>query len=158
MNPALILNNRQSAQRVFMEVECHERRVARISAVLYELTDGSEAAVFDRMVKAGDAEDFAVALLAFERFCAGYPVWTFDDAQRKLERECRRYSIGFPFRSPFIRVKALLPGWGVRPTKYSASTVYMSTGLKARGDVTGALHEARSVASVVGFFENLELL
>ena len=158
MDPTLQLNNQQSSLRVFVEVEQEGGRVTRIGAVLYDGAAGHEVAVFDRPVNVGEAEDFAAAIRAFERFCVGYPIWTFDDTQRKLKGESRYYSVEFPFRRPFIRVKSLLSSWGVRPSRYAAGMLYEVAGLKLASSASGVLHDVRSVAATVSFFENLDLL
>lgn len=129
----------------------------RLGAVLYDTAGGGEAAVFDRVVNEGDGEDFAAALRGLASFCAGYPLWTYGDAERLLKESCHRCRLPFPLAKPMIKVRSLLPGWGVRPSRYSAATLYAAAGLPNDG-TSGALHDARSVARAVNFFENIELL
>lgn len=129
----------------------------RVSAVLHDTANNKEVAVFDRAVRDGDERDFASALSGLASFCAGYPLWTYGDTERLLKDACRRVSVPFPFARPMIKVRSLLSGWGVRPSRYSAATLYVAAGLPGDG-TTGALHDARSVARAVSFFENIELL
>lgn len=158
MNPSLQLNNQQASLRVFIEVEQGlNGRIRRVGAVLYDTANNKEMAVFDRTVAADDKQDFAQALAGLAVFCANYPVWTYDTGERLLKEECRRSSTVFPFARPFIRVRSLLSSWGVRSSRYSARNLYEAAGLKNDG-AEGALHDARSVAGAVSFFENIELL
>jgi hypothetical protein len=60
----------------------------------------------------------------------------------------------FPFESrEFFRVKERLPSWGIDPDKYSSGTLYQAAGLQMHGRVHNALHDVRSMAHAVHYFE-----
>jgi hypothetical protein len=155
IDPVLQLNNQQSSLRVFVEAETlREGYITRVAAVRYDVANGKEVAAFDRAVDADDEEDFERALASLVVFCGNYPVWTFDEGEHALKDSCHRFAVPFPFRRPFVHVRALLSGWGIRRSAYTAATLYMAAGLQD-DNASGALHDARSVARAVSFFENI---
>ncbi len=140
--------------RDFVEVD---KATLSIAAVLYDVANGREIASFNQLVGGSEGEDFPEALGALKAFCGAYPVWTFDKGQEILERNCKYFAIPFPFRVPFIRVKSLLRGWKVDPRGYTGGTLHQAAGLKM-DSAPGGLHNVRSLAAAVSYFENRDLI
>jgi hypothetical protein len=137
--------------RAFVAVE---KTPLRIAAVLYDVVNGTELAYFDQLVGESDEKNFPEVLEELKKFCDYYPIWTFNKEEEILERYCTAFSLPFPFRTPFIRVKSLLRSWGINPADYSSRTLYMVAGLTMDSREQDALHDARSMAAAVSYFEN----
>ncbi len=97
---------------------------------------------------------FPDAWREFLQFCDTTPVWTFHKDWYVLKQNCEYFNIPFA-RSPFTTVKDLLPGWGVDPSLYSSGTLYRAAGIEMQGHVHNALHDVRSMATAVHYFEKL---
>jgi inhibitor of KinA sporulation pathway (predicted exonuclease) len=153
-----------------------KRQVVQIAAIAYDVANNHEVAYFDMLTRPAfessatpffeeltgitqaDIEEKSVsfpdALIKFKAFCGNYPIWTFDKDQEVFEQNCQYFSIPFPFNETFTRVKALLPGWDINPDNYSSGTLYKAAGLTMQGHVHNALHDVRSMAAAVSYFED----
>jgi inhibitor of KinA sporulation pathway (predicted exonuclease) len=152
-----------------------KRQIVQISAIIFDTESGQEVGSFDQLVtptfekrvqkffteltdiSQADIErsgvSFEAAMVRFAKFCCDSPIWTFDKDEEVLRQNCGYTDIKWPFRSPFIRVKPLLPGWGVDPNAYSSGTLYQAAGLEINGHVHNALHDVRSMANAIFVFE-----
>lgn len=153
-----------------------KRQIVQIAAIVFDDEVGSEIAKFEALVTPYDettlpeffveltgisqkdvdksAIGFSDALERFHAFCAGLPVWTFDKDEEVFRQNCGYYSIAFPFDNHFVRVKGMLPRWGIDPDRYSSGTLYQAVNLPLDGHVHNALHDVRSMAQAVHAFEN----
>lgn len=151
------------------------RQVVQISAILWDTKNGKEVAAFDMLTHPafekelplffieltgitsemmGSATTFKVALEQFKKFADGYSIWTFNADWGVLKQNCAYFDIPFPFQNtPFIKVKSLLPKWGIDPDAYSSGTLYQAAKLNMSGHIHNALHDVRSMASAVHYFE-----
>lgn len=159
----MLYDDQQFDLRVFVEVKYDSDRrksVSQIAAVLYDVANGEEISSFSQTIRGDEsvtsekAHDFPEALANLKKFCAHYPVWTFDNGQEIIEQNCTHCSIYFPFHAPFIRVRSLLRSWKIDPNDYSSDTLHQAAGLKLESQGEDALHGARSIAATVSYFEN----
>lgn len=152
-----------------------KRQIVQISAIMFDTQSGKETAYFDQLVLPTYTKivpDFFIeltgitqadidrsgipfkdALANFVRFVGDTEVWTFDKDEEVFRQNCDYLDLAWPFISPFVRVKALLPNWGINPDEYSSGTLYMAAGLKMDGHVHNALHDVRSMAHAIQVFE-----
>lgn len=152
-----------------------KRQIVQIAAIIFDTTTASEVAAFNQLVFPTyekqlpdffveltgitqqdvdqSAVGFAEALEDFIRFCDGLPVWTFDKDEEVLRQNCDYIKLGWSQKTPFTRVKALLPDWGINPNEYSSGTLYRAAGLDMSGHVHNALHDVRSMAYAIDVFE-----
>lgn len=152
------------------------RQVVQIAAIQYDTETGEEIDHFERLTKplftdkvnsffqelTGIAQDeidlravaFPDALQDFEAFCGDYSIWTFDKYQEVLQQNCQFFNMELPFREDFVRVKSLLANWNVDAVAYSSGTLYKAARLDMDGHVHNALHDVRSMAAAVRFFES----
>lgn len=153
-----------------------KRQIIQIAAILYNTNTGEELASFDKLALPLDDEcitpffeeltgitkkdvqqkgrPFPKVLQEFVDFCQDYPIWTFHKDQEVFEQNCGYYTIPFPFKKDFVRVKLLLKDWGIDPSAYSSGTLYKAAGLDMDGHVHNALHDVRSMAAAVRVFES----
>ncbi len=154
------------------------RQVVQIAAILCDNETGQELASFDQLVFPAyeqelpdffveltgitqeqvrrDAIEFPEALKALMGFVQSNPIWTFFGDWGVLRQNCGYFNIEFPFENnPFIKVKELLPQWGIDPQAYSSGTLHQAAGMDMEGQVHNALHDVRSMASAVHYFEKL---
>jgi inhibitor of KinA sporulation pathway (predicted exonuclease) len=151
------------------------RQVVQIAAIKYDHLSGKEIASFDTLTRppftpvlpeffieltgitqseVGRGAAFPEALSTFLQFCGDAPVYTFDKDWEVLRQNCSYYPIPFPFEGkPFTRVKPLLGGWGVDAGAYSSGTLYKAAGLQMDGHVHNALHDVRSMAAAIHYFD-----
>lgn len=160
--------------------EKEQRQVVQIGAILFDTDSGKEQASFDVLVQPAfekniptffteltridqkmvddSALPFPDALKQFVVFCQNKPVWTFHGDESVLRQNCQYFDTPFPFDVPFVRVKNMLPDWGVDPDQYSSGTLFKAAKLKMNGDnVHNALHDVRSMARAVWVFEHQKL-
>lgn len=152
-----------------------KRQIVQIAAILVDSQTGEELAAFDQLVvptyekqvtdffteltgitqadinREGAA--FSKVLSLFVEFAGNTEIYTFDKDEEVLRQNCGYTGIAWPFENSFTRVKALLPGYGVEPDKYSSGTLYEAAGLEMDGHVHNALHDVRSMAAAVRVFE-----
>ena len=149
--------------------EADKRQVVQIAAIRFNNQTGEEIDSFNKLVipayetvlpsffeeltaiTQADVERegiaFPEALQAFVDFCKNDQIFTFDKDWYVLRQNAGYHTIPFPYASkPFVRVKALLPRWGVNPSSYSSGTLYKAAGLRMSGHVHNALHDVRSMA------------
>lgn len=147
------------------------RQIVQIAAILYDSETGKEVESFNRLVipayqkrlplffreltgiSQQDVDTrggaFSEAFDDFRTFCGDVQVWTFHKDEEVFKQNCGYIEKPWPFSQPFVRVKELLPGWGVDPDVYSSGTLYKAAGLTVRGHVHNALHDVRSMAAAV---------
>ncbi len=87
-------------------------------------------------------------------FCKDSDIWTFNNDYHVFTQNCEMRNIFNPFKTAFTRVKPLLSKWGIDPDKYSSGTLYQAAGLNMKGHVHNALHDVRSMARAVDYFES----
>ena len=153
----------------------NKRQVVQIAAILFDNEDGKELESFEMLTFPAynrELPDFFVELTGitqprleaeglnfvdgfrrFLKFAHSYPVWTFHLDQEVLEQNCGYFGIVSPFKKDFVRVKLLLPQWGIDPDRYSSGTLYKAVGLDMQGHVHNALHDVRSMAHAVHILE-----
>ena len=151
------------------------RQIVQIAAIIFDTDTGEELASFDQLViptyqkelpeffteltgiTQTDVDESAIsfsdALTNFVRFCDNLPIWTFDKDEEVLRQNCDYVDIAWPFREPFTRVKALLPGWSIDPEAYSSGTLYKAAEIELPGHVHNALHDVRSMSQAIHVFE-----
>ena len=155
--------------------ETDKRQVVQIAAIRFDDQTGEEMDSFNQLVIPAyevllppffeeltaitqadvDREGIAFpeALQAFVNFCKDDPIFTFDKDWYVLQQNAGYHGMSFPYADrPFVRVKALLPGWGVNPDDYSSGTLYKAAGLQMSGHVHNALHDVRSMAHALHSF------
>lgn len=152
-----------------------KRQIVQIAAIIFDTDSGKEIAHFNQLVlptytkkvpeffveltgiTQADVDrsgiPFKDALANFVRFVGDTEVWTFDKDEEVFRQNCGYLTLPWPFTSPFVRVKALLPHWGINPAEYSSGTLYKTAGLKMDGHVHNALHDVRSMAQAIYTFE-----
>lgn len=150
------------------------RQIVQIAAIRVDAGTGEELATFDVLTRPVfemklplffieltritngmvDAHGifFPEAYQAFVQFCSSIPVWTFHKDWYVLKQNCGYFNIPFTL-SPFTTVKEFLPGWGVDSSLYSSGTLHRAAGIEIRGHVHNALHDVRSMAAAVHYFE-----
>jgi DNA polymerase III alpha subunit (gram-positive type) len=156
--------------------ESDKRQVVQMAAILWDSEQSQELSSFEVFTKPAyekvlpvffteltgitqetlnqKAIDFKSGLQEFQKFSKNYPIWTFNDDWGVLKQNCEYISIPFPYNdAPFVRVKPLLPTWGIDAEKYSSGTLYQAAKLKIVGHVHNALHDVRSMAAAVDYFE-----
>lgn len=151
------------------------RQIVQIAAVIVDTETGEEIASFNQLVKPtyeNNLPEFFIeltgitqesvdtsavsldkALSAFVQFTDDLPIWTFDKDEEVLRQNCNYINRAWIFTEPFVRVKALLPSWGINPDEYSSGTLYRAAGLDMSGHVHNALHDVRSMAFAIHVFE-----
>lgn len=130
------------------EVFCRPKYTNNLPAFFTELTGITQAVVDTYAVELGEG------IGAFEDFCEGYPVYTFDKDWGVFMQNCGYIKRKFLFSdTPFQRVKPMLAAWGLDPEKYSSGTLYKAAGLTMDGHVHNALHDVKSMAAAVDYFE-----
>lgn len=157
--------------------ESEKRQVVQIAAIRFDANTGTERASFDVLTKPIYEKvlpDFFVELTAITQemlersgiefpraleqlvsFCGRDPVWTFNADWGVLRQNCGFFGIPFPFETkPFVKVKALLPQWGIDQDAYSSGTLHQAAGITMSGHVHNALFDVRSMAAAVHFFEH----
>lgn len=95
---------------------------------------------------------FPEAWQKFVQFCDTTPIWTFHNDWYVLKQNCGYVNIPYNL-PPFIQVRDLLPRWGVDPSQYSSGTLHRAAGIEMHGHVHNALHDVRSMAAAVHYFE-----
>lgn len=152
------------------------RQIVQIAAIIFDTESSQEISSFDilvlptydrilppffveltgitqEMVDTRGVE-FSQALQKFIEFCGSRDIWTFDKDFEVLVQNCGYKNTAFALSgSPFVRVKPKLPAWGIDASAYSSGTLYRAAGLIMNGHVHNALHDVRSMAVAVGFFE-----
>lgn len=159
--------------------ESEQRQVVQIAAIRFDTTTGKEVGAFDALVRPAlglslprffvqlthinqrmvDAHGllFPQALQKFQMFCGHNPIWIFNADWNVLRQNCGYFNMKFPYeRTPFIRVKHLLPAWGINADAYSSGTLYRAANISMSGHVHNALHDVRSMAAAVHEFEKQE--
>jgi len=152
------------------------RQIVQIAAIQFDEKIGIERAALDVLVKPVytsvlppffteltnitqddvDAKglDLSVALDELRKFSQRYQVYIFDADWGVLKQNSAYIQRPFDFEAhPFIRVKPLLVQWGIRENDYSSGTLYKAAGLTMGGHVHNALHDVRSMAAAMCYFE-----
>lgn len=154
-----------------------KRQIVQIAAIVYDTEEHREVAAFNQLVTPifmptlpgffteltgitqaqvdTGSTSFEAAYEQFFTFCREYPIWTFDkdEDEEVLRQNCEYLNLKWLFRDPFIRVKAMLAGWGINPNDYSSGTLYKAANLNMHGHVHDALHDVRSMAAAIAVFE-----
>ncbi|MBI5456581.1 hypothetical protein HY969_02475 [Candidatus Kaiserbacteria bacterium] len=147
-----------------------QRQIVQIAAIKYDTIECKELGALDLLVKplftprvpiffeklTGISQvdidargiDLVNALKHLEQFCEGISIVTFNQDWYVIGQNYGYLELPNPF-SEFIRVKALLPGWGVDPDKYSSGTLHQAVGITMDGHVHNALHDVRSMSLAV---------
>ena len=145
-----------------------KRQIVQIAAVAVDTQAGEELAAFDCLVVPAYEKQvtgffteltgitqsdidrkgvsFSEALSRFVDFSSEADIYTFDKDEEVLRQNCDYIGLPWPFKKTFIRVKALLPIYGIDPDAYSSGTLHKVVGLKMGGHVHNALHDVRSMA------------
>ncbi len=154
-----------------------KRQIVQVAAIMVDTQTGEELAAFDCLVTPAydkqvtdffveltgttqadiDREgiSFSDALGRFVEFADGVEIYTFDKDEEVLLQNCDYIGLAWPFEEAFIRVKALLPGYGIDPDAYSSGTLYKAVGLRMDGHVHNALHDVRSMAAAIHKLESV---
>lgn len=152
-----------------------KRQIVQIAAILVDSETGDELATFNQLVtpvyekrvadffteltgitqEQVDTEGipFEQALSKFVQFAGNVDIYTYDKDEEVLRQNCGYIDLMWPFTTSFIRVKTLLPQYGVDPDAYSSGTLYKAAGLRMDGHVHNALHDVRSMAAALRVFE-----
>ncbi|PIR78135.1 MAG: hypothetical protein COU28_03250 [Candidatus Magasanikbacteria bacterium CG10_big_fil_rev_8_21_14_0_10_36_16] len=158
-----------------MAREEDKKQIIQIATILFDCKKNEEIASLDILVKPifheklpeffveltsineemikEKAIDFISALHKFVEFCNDYPIWTFNNDYNVFKQNCEFYNLEIPFKKPFIKVKPLLKNWNIDENKYSSGTLYKAANLNMDGHVHYALHDVRSMANAVNYFE-----
>jgi inhibitor of KinA sporulation pathway (predicted exonuclease) len=153
-----------------------KRQFVQIAAIVVEVETGRISAKFDQLVTPeyektvpeffteltgitqsgidASAISFSEAFRDFTDFANDVPILTFDKDEEVLRQNCQYVSLPWPFTRKFIRVKPLLPQWGIDPDMYSSGTLYKAAGLSMDGHVHNALHDVESMSLALYVLEN----
>lgn len=154
--------------------ETEKRQIVQMSAIKTDVESGNETASFDFLIKPAFEKElplffteltgitqtmvdekgvaFPEALGKLVAFCDNVPIWTFHNDWNVLKQNCSYFTIPLTLE-PFVRVRDLLPSWGVDPAKYSSGTLHKAAHVEMHGHVHNALFDVRSMAAAVHFFE-----
>ena len=129
-----------------LDLLVHPAFEKRLPTFFTDLTGISQKMLHKRAVT------FPEALKEFEKFCGSAHVWTFNNDWSVFKQNCGYFNILFVL-APFTKVRDILPDWGIDPQEYSSGTLHKAAGIVMRGHVHNALHDVRSMAAAVHFFE-----
>lgn len=156
-----------------------KRQIVQIAAIIYDEIAGEVVAEFDVLTKPSfqrrlpnffteltgitqkqvreNGISIRDAIAQFAAFCGSTPVWTFDKDEEVFKQNAGYIKMKWPLSQNFVRVKSLLPSWGVNPDAFSSGTLYKAAGLDMLGHVHNALHDVKSMAAAVHVFETKQL-
>jgi len=160
-----------------MPRDTDKKQIIQIAAILFDTETGQEIDHLDILVKPiyhtilpdffikltsitddiiqKNGVDFITAYEKFLEFSKGHPIWTYNNDFHVIEQNCLFHNINNPITEPFIKVKPQLKKWSIDADKYSSGTLYQAAELKMQGHAHYALHDVRSMAHAMFYFENL---
>ena len=146
-----------------------KRQIVQIAAIIYDEIAGEVVAEFNVLTK----PSFQRRLPNFFTYLTGITqkqvrengisrvqksVASYGDKDEEVFKQNAGYiKMKWPLSQNFVRVKSLLPSWGVNPDAFSSGTLYKAAGLDMLGHVHNALHDVKSMAAAVHVFETKQL-
>ena len=148
---AIKYDSATGAEIDFMNVLTFPKYIKQVPDFFTQLTGITQEDIDQKAIDFPDAYD------TFLRFCEGSEtsIYTFDNDWQVMRQNTAYFKLAFKFEDqPFIRVKKMLPRWGIDPDTYSSGTLHNAAGIQMEGHVHNALHDVRSMAAAVRFFES----